>query len=408
MWDEIWTNVNLATMVPGGERYGAVTDGAIAVQDGAITWVGPTADLPAKPGDLAWSVVDGAGRWVTPGLIDCHTHIVHGGSRAGEFEMRLEGASYEEIARAGGGIVSTVKATRAASEQELLTSAKRRTHRLLAEGVTVMEVKSGYGLDLDTELKMLRVARKLALDLPVTVRTTFLGAHALPAEFKDRADDYIDFVCAEVLPAAAKEGLADAVDAFCEGIAFSPEQTARVFDTARELGLPVKLHADQLSDLGGAALAANYNALSADHLEYTSDAGIAAMAEAGTVAVVLPGAFYTLRETALPPMEGFRRHGVPIALATDSNPGSSPAVSLLLMLNMGCTLFRMTPEEALVGVTRNGAKALGLSSTHGTLEVGKQGDFVLWDIETPADLSYRIGDNPCKQVVRHGKTVLSV
>ncbi|WP_425407613.1 imidazolonepropionase [Hwanghaeella sp.] len=395
-------------MVPGGARYGAVADGAVAVDDGRIVWIGAASDLPKQPAELARRVEDGGGGWMTPGLIDCHTHIVHGGSRAGEFEMRLEGASYEEIARAGGGILSTVKATRAASEQELLASAMRRARRLLAEGVTVLEVKSGYGLDLDTELKMLRVARRLERELPVTVRTTFLGAHALPPDYKDRADAYIDFVCAEVLPAVAAEGLADAVDAFCEGIGFSPVQTARVFDTAAGLGLPVKLHADQLSDLGGAALAAGYSALSADHLEYTSDAGIAAMAEAGTVAVLLPGAFYFLREKTLPPLDGFRRHGVPIALATDNNPGSSPAVSLLLILNMACTLFRMTPEEALAGVTRNGAAALGLGEEYGTLEVGKRADFVLWDVETPADLSYRMGDNPCKQVVRHGKTVPTV
>lgn len=405
MWDEIWTNVNLATMVPGGERYGAVMDAAIAVEDGDIAWLGRVADLPEDPSGLAWSVVDGGGRWVTPGLIDCHTHIVHGGSRAGEFEMRLEGASYEEIARAGGGIVSTVKATRDASEQDLLAMAKRRVRRLLAEGVTVMEVKSGYGLDLETEVKMLRVARRLQKELPVTVRTTFLGAHALPPEYKGQADAYIDFVCTTVLPEIAREGLADAVDAFCEGIGFTPEQTARVFDKARALKLPVKLHADQLSDLGGAALAASYDGLSADHLEYTSEGGIEAMARAGTVAVLLPGAFYFLREKTLPPVDGFRRHGVPMALATDNNPGSSPALSLLMILNMACTLFRMTPEEALAGVTRNAAAALGLSRSHGTLEVGKQADLVVWEVETPADLSYRIGDNPCKEVVRNGKTV---
>lgn len=408
MWDEIWINVNLATMVPGGARYGAIENGAIAAADGEIVWVGRADDLPDEPGKLAWSVADGGGRWVTPGLIDCHTHIVHGGSRGAEFEMRLEGASYEEIARAGGGIVSTVNATRAASEQDLFTAARTRVRRLLAEGVTVLEVKSGYGLDVETELKMLRVARRLATELPVTVRTTFLGAHALPPEFKDRADAYIDLVCAEALPAAAQEGLVDAVDAFCEGIGFTPEQTARVFETARGLGLPVKLHADQLSDLGGAALAASFDALSADHLEYTSEAGIAAMAEAGTVAVLLPGAFYFLREKTLPPLDGFRRHGVPIALATDNNPGSSPALSLILMLNMACTLFRMTPEEALAGITRNAAAALGLSRHYGTLEVGKEADLVFWNIDSPADLSYRIGDNPCSEVVRHGKPVLSV
>jgi len=405
VWDSIWVNAHLATMLPDGEKYGAVPDGAIAVEHGRIAWTGKRADLSADPQTLARAVHDLEGGWVTPALIDCHTHLVYGGSRAGEFEMRLEGATYEEIARAGGGILSTVKATRSASEADLLAAALPRARRLLSEGVTVLEVKSGYGLDLETELKMLRVARALGDHLPLRVRTTFLGAHALPPEFADRPDAYIDLVCDVVLPKVAEEGLADAVDAFCEGIGFTPDQTARVFETARALGLPVKLHADQLSDLGGAALAAAHGALSADHLEYTSDAGVAAMAKAGTVAVLLPGAFYFLRETKLPPIQAFRDHGVGIALATDSNPGSSPAHSLLLMLNMACTLFRMTPEEALAGVTRHAAAALGVVGTHGSLEVGKAADFAVWRIDTPADLSYRIGDNPCTRVVIAGEIV---
>ncbi len=333
---------------------------------------------------------------------------MYGGHRAREFELRLQGASYEEIARAGGGIVSTVTRTREASEMELVNAASARLTHWLAEGATVLEIKSGYGLDLQTELRMLRVARLLGASAPVTVKTTFLGAHALPAEYKGRADDYIAFVVDEVLPAAAREGLADAVDAFCEGIGFSPAQTRRVFDAARALGLPVKLHADQLTDLGGAALAAEYGALSADHIEYSNEAGIAAMGRAGTVAVLLPGAFYFLREKQVPPVEALRRHRVPIALATDSNPGSSPLLSMLLTLNMGCTLFRLTPEEALAGVTRNGARALGLAATHGTLEPGRQADLAFWKVDTPAELAYAMGANPCVRVVRGGETVREV
>ncbi|MBX6323550.1 MAG: imidazolonepropionase [Rhodospirillaceae bacterium] len=389
-WDGLWLNGNLATMA-GPEPYGAVENGAIGVRDGRIVWVGPADALPGRPETLAAAVHDIGGRWATPGLIDCHTHIVFGGNRAGEFELRLKGASYEEIARAGGGIRSTVRLTRAAPEEELLAQAEARARALAAEGVTVVEVKSGYGLDTDTELKMLRVGRRLGERLPLRVVTTFLGAHAVPPEYEGRTDDYVAFVVEEALPAAARAGLADAVDAFCERIAFSPAQTARVFDAAARLSLPVKLHADQLSDLGGAALAARYKALSADHLEYAAEAGIAAMAAAGTVAVLLPAAWYFLREPQLPPIESLRRHGVPIAIATDCNPGSAPAVSLLLMLNMACTLFRLTPEEALAGVTRNAARALGLGGSHGTLEVGKAADFVLWDVAHPAELAYWIG-----------------
>lgn len=402
MWDDIWIGGDIATMAPDGPPYGAIHNGAVAVANGAIVWVGPAADLPGPPDSLARGVHDASGRWITPGLVDCHTHLVHGGNRAREFEMRLEGASYETIARTGGGILSTVAATRAASEQDLLTASAPRLAALAREGVATVEIKSGYGLDVETELKQLRVARRLGEIHGVTVRTTFLGAHALPPEFADKPDEYIDFVCAESLPAAARAGLVDAVDAFCESIAFSPAQTARVFDVATALGLPVKLHADQLSDLGGAALAARYNALSADHLEHTGPSGVRAMAEAGTVAVLLPGAFYTLRETQLPPVGLFREHGVPIAIATDCNPGSSPATSLLTMLNMACTLFRMTPEEALAGATRNAARALGMGDTHGVLAPGMVADLCLWNVAEPAELAYRIGFNPLSRTVRNG------
>jgi len=400
-WDALWIDARLATMAAAG--YGAVEDGALAISDGHIAWLGRRADLADRPERLARAVHEAGGRWITPGLIDCHTHIVYGGDRAGEFEQRLNGATYEEIARAGGGIRSTVAATRAASLDELVASARRRLRPLLAEGVTTIEVKSGYGLEREAEIKMLRAARALGTVEPVTVRTTFLGAHALPVEYAGRADAYIDQLCADALPAAASQGLVDAVDAFCETIGFTPAQTERMFEAAKQLGLPVKLHAEQLSDQGGAALAARHGALSADHLEHVSEAGVAAMAASGTVAVLLPGAFYFLRETKLPPIDLLRRHGVPIAIATDCNPGSSPATSLLLMLNMACTLFRMTPEEALAGVTRHAARALGLQASHGTLEPGKVADFVLWDVARPAELAYRIGFNPCAQVVRGGR-----
>ena len=405
MWDAIWLNGRLATLC-GGAPYGAIEDGAIAVAEGCIAWVGPRAELPGASGNqapesLAREVHDLEERWLTPGLIDCHTHLVYGGDRAAEFELRLKGASYAEIAQAGGGIVSTVAATRAAGEDDLLRAARPRLDALLAEGVTAVEIKSGYGLDLANELKQLRVARALGESRAVTVKTTFLGAHALPPEFAQRAEDYIDAVVA-MLPEVAASGLADALDAFCETIAFSPEQTARVFEAARACDLPVKLHADQLTDLGGAALAARFGALSADHLEYTSAAGVAAMAAAGTVAVILPGAFYVLRETQAPPVDALRAAGVPIALATDCNPGSAPVTSLLLMLNMGCTLFRLTPEEALAGVTRHAATALGLGATHGTLEPGKAADFAVWNIERPAELAYRIGFNPLAYAVKEG------
>ena len=402
MFDTLLVNANLATMRAGGAPYGAIRDGAIGITAGRIEWVGPRDDLSGAPEALATDVLDAERAWVTPGLVDCHTHLVYGGNRANEFEMRLNGASYEEIARAGGGIVSTVLTTREASDHELATTAAGRLKSLLSEGVTTVEIKSGYGLDLATELRMLRIARLLGDTAPVTVKTTFLGAHAVPAEFKGRADAYIDFVVNEVLPAVASAGLADAVDCFCENIGFTPEQTMRVFDAAKALGLPVKLHADQRTDTGGAALAAKYDALSADHIEYSNEAGIAAMAAAGTVGVLLPGAYYFLREDHLPDIAAMRRHGLDMALATDSNPGSSPLVSILLALNFGCTIFRLTPEEALAGVTRNGAKALGMGATHGTIEVGKVADLVLWKVDAPAELAYAMGANPCLRVLKSG------
>ena len=405
IWDSLWVDVDLATMQTN-EPYGVIRDGALGVRDGRIAWVGPRADLPDAPARLAAQVIEGGGRWMTPGLIDCHTHILFGGERSREFELRLEGASYEEIARAGGGIVSTVAATRAASEDELVTRATRRLKPFLAEGVTTVEVKSGYGLDLASELKMLRAARRLGECLPVSVRTSFLGAHAVPPEFKDRQADYVDLICREMLPAVARSGLADAVDGFCEGIAFSAAEMERIFATATGLGLRVKLHAEQLSDLGGATMAARFGALSADHLECLGEDGVAAMAAAGTVAVLLPGANYFLGETRRPPVAALRRAGVPLALASNCNPGSAPVLSLLLMLSMGCTLFRLTPEEALAGITREAARALGLAD-RGRLAPGLRADLALWDIESPAALSYWIGGNPCVGVVRDGELVKS-
>lgn len=396
-WDALWHNVHLATMTSG---YGEIRDGAIAVRDGRIAWVGPRAELPA--GYRATVEHDGEGCWLTPGLIDCHTHIVYAGNRSDEFEARLNGANYEDIAKRGGGIMSTVRATRAASEQDLYDASLPRVRNLLAEGVTTLEIKSGYGLDLDSERKMLRVARRFAEALPVRVKTTFLGAHALPPEFAGEADRYVDAVIEQMLPALAAEGLVDAVDAFCEKIGFSNEQTERIFQAAQRHGLPVKLHAEQLSDQGGAALTARYRGLSADHLEYLSAEGIAAMASGGTVAVLLPGAFYFLRETKLPPLQALRDASVPIAISTDCNPGTSPMTSLLLAMNMACTLFRMTPQEALAGVTLHAAKALGLQQEAGSLETGKVADFALWRIERPGDLAYAIGGNPCWYAVKDG------
>ncbi len=390
-------NAKFATMVSGGLSYGLIEKGAVAISDGLIQWVGPEKELPVEFAGLQEK--DLGGRLVTPALIDCHTHLVYGGSRATEFELRLKGASYEEISRSGGGILSTVTATRNASEEELFAQSLPRFDALLAEGVRTVEIKSGYGLDLETEIKMLRVARQLGKERNIRVKTSFLGAHAIPPEFAGKAEAYIDFVCEEVLPAVHEEKLADAVDGFCENIAFSPKQISMVFEKATSLGLPVKLHAEQLSNYGGAALAAKYGALSADHLEYLDEAGILAMAKSGTVAVVLPGAFYTLRETQLPPLNSLRKAGVPISIATDCNPGSSPLTSLLLCMNMACTLFRMTPEEALCGVTREAAQALGIGPEVGTIEVGKKAEFAVWNVEQPAELAYRIGCNPLEEMV---------
>ncbi|MEP5729912.1 MAG: imidazolonepropionase [Sulfitobacter sp.] len=398
--NRVFSQLSLATMGESEPVYGLIEDAAIVVMGGLIEWLGPVSKIPEQY--KALPETDLGRRVVTPGLIDCHTHIVHGGDRAAEFEMRLNGASYEEVARAGGGIMSTVNATRAASEEDLLADALRRVDVMISEGVTCIEVKSGYGLDLETELRMLRVARAIAKHRPIRVKTTFLGAHATPAEYAQRDDDYIDEVCIPALRAAHAEGLVDAVDGFCEGIAFQPDQIARVFDVAQELNLPVKLHAEQLSNLGGAKLAAGYGAMSADHIEYLDEDGVKAMKDAGTVAVILPGAFYTLRETQAPPIDLLRKHDVPMALATDMNPGSSPLNSLLLTLNMGCTLFRMTPEETLRGVTRNAARALGLKDS-GTLAVGMRADMVVWDIKHPAELSYRIGSNPLHSRIFGGR-----
>lgn len=394
-----FTNTTIATC-DGPRPYGLIDDGTVVVEGETIAWAGAKADLPERyahhePHDLG-------GRLLTPALIDCHTHIVHGGHRATEFEMRLEGASYEEVARAGGGIVSTVKATRAASADDLLATALPRVDALIAEGVSLIEVKSGYGLDRDTELAMLHAARSIESVRPVRVRTTFLGAHAVPKEYAGRADAYLDEVCLPTLEAAHDQGLVDAVDGFCEGIAFTPEQIARVFDKARALDIPVKLHAEQLSHLGGTALAARYGALSADHVEYANDDDARAMAESGTIAVLLPGAFYTIRETQVPPIDAFRQHGVPMALATDCNPGSSPLTSLLLVMNLACTLFRMTPAEALAGVTRHAARALGMSDT-GMIRSGLRADLAVWNVEQPAELAYRIGANPLHQRILGGR-----
>lgn len=400
MTTTLWRNARLATLapLPGGEPWGWIGHGALLTEGDTIRWVGGEAALPA--GLQAEREVDLGGALLTPGLVDCHTHLVYGGQRAREFELRLQGASYEQIARAGGGIRSTVAATRAAGDEALYAAARERALALMHEGVTTLEIKSGYGLSLEHEARCLRVARRLGRELPLTVRTTCLAAHALPPEFDGQPDAYIDAVCAW-LPVLHGEGLIDAVDAFCETIAFSPVQTRRVFDAAQALGLPVKLHAEQLSDSGGAALAASYGALSCDHLEWLSAEGIGAMAAAGTVAVLLPGAFYFLRETKLPPVRTLRDAGVPIAIASDHNPGSSPGLSLLLMLNMGCTFFRLTPEEALRGATVNAARALGLTD-RGMLQAGQRADFAAWDLEHPNELAYWFGRNPCRRVVAGG------
>ncbi|MCS6780289.1 MAG: imidazolonepropionase [Geminicoccaceae bacterium] len=378
-------------MAPHRPGLGAIEDGALATRDGRIAWVGPRAEAPAF---TARETIRGEGRWLTPGLIDCHTHLVWAGDRAAEFERRLEGATYEEIAREGGGILSTVRATRAASRAELVRAALPRLDALLADGITTVEVKSGYGLEPASEYRQLETAAALAAERPVRIEATFLGAHTLPPEFANDRAGYLRLLCETMIPEVARRRLASAVDAFCEQIAFTPEETRAVFEAARAHGLPVKLHADQLSDTGGAALAASFGALSADHLEYTNAEGVAAMARAGTVAVLLPGAFYTLRETQLPPVESFRRAAVPMAVATDCNPGTSPLLSLLLAMNMAATLFRLTVVECLLGVTRHAAKALGLADDRGTLEPGKRADLALWSIERPAELVYTIGGRP--------------
>lgn len=398
---KVWRNARLATFAEDRPGMGIVERGALALRDGRIAYAGTESELPRELSGA--EAIDCEGRWITPGLIDCHTHIVYAGNRANEFEMRLAGATYEQVTRAGGGIVSSVKSLRAASEARLVNESTPRLNALIAEGVTTIEIKSGYGLDLESEAKALRAARQLSQENQITVRTTFLGAHALPPEANGDKDAYIAKVVDEMLPAIASEGLADAVDGFCEGIAFSPDQIARVFDAAQRLGLRVKLHADQLSNLGGAALAAKHNALSADHLEYTDERGARAMAEAGTVAVLLPGAFYFIREMKRPPVDLFRQHGVHIALATDSNPGTSPLTSLLLTMNMGATLFSMTVEECLAGVTREAARALGMLDETGTLEAGKWADLAIWDIERPAELVYRMGFNPLHARIWRGQ-----
>ena len=400
--DTVWLNARLATLASSRPGLGIIESGAIAASQGRIVFAGPQNDLPA-----AWRngarVIDCEGRWITPALIDCHTHLVYGGDRAHEFELRLAGATYEEIAREGGGILSTVRATREASEDELLQSALRRLDALIAEGVGTVEVKSGYGLNLDAERKSLRAARRLAEQRNVTIRATFLGAHALPPEFADKRDAYVAYVADTMLPALANEGLIDAVDGFCERIAFTREEIARVFAAAKRAGLAVKLHADQLSNSGGAALAAEFGALSADHLEYAAEDGIAAMAKAGVVAVLLPGAYYVLKERQAPRVDLMRKHHVPIAVATDSNPGTSPMTSLLLALNMAATLFGLTVDECLAGATRNAARALGLAEETGTLEAGKWADLAIWDIERPAELVYRLGFNPLHARVWRGR-----
>jgi len=394
------TNAQLATMT-GPHPYGLQSDGSVVIVDETIVWAGLTSDLPQKHD--GHNAIDLGGALVTPGLIDCHTHLVHGGNRAREFEMRLEGASYEELARAGGGIISTVEATRDASFEDLVASALPRLDSLISEGVCTIEIKSGYGLDQDNELKMLRVARHLETLRPVRIKTSFLGAHAVPIEYVGRADDYITDICIPTLEAAFKEGLVDAVDGFCEGIAFYPQQIELVFKKAKELGLPVKLHAEQLSNIGGIQLVAKYGGLSADHIEYADDDDARALAQAGTIAVILPGAFYTLREKQSPPIQSLRTHAVPIALATDCNPGSSPLTSVLLTMNMACTLFRMTPEESLTGITTNAARALGLSDS-GKIAAGYRADLCVWDVKHPAELSYKIGYNPLKQRIFGGRT----
>ena len=399
--DLVIVNAHLATMV-GETPYGAIREGALGVKGDRIAWIGAMRDLPHDARDV--QTLDAGGRWLTPGLVDCHTHLVYAGNRANEFAARLEGSTYEQIAKAGGGIAATVRDTRATSSDNLIAQSLPRLVALAKEGVTTVEIKSGYGLDMANERKILKAARSLAAAVGVDVRTTLLAAHAVPPEYAGRTEDYVDLVCHEMIPVVAREQLADAVDAFCERIAFTPAQTRRVFEASRAHRLPVKLHADQLSDSGGAALAAEFGALSVDHLEYTNDSGVTAIARAGSVAVMLPGAFHVLRETQLPPITALRSQKVPMAVATDCNPGTSPVISLVLMLNFACTLFRLTPEEALAGVTKNAARALGLAD-RGTIAPGQRADLALWDIAEPAELAYMIGGNPCVGIVRAGAVV---
>ena len=405
-WDQLWIDVNVATMAPdSNEPYGAINNAAIAVKDGKIAWIGQRQDLPEFEA-LSTPIYKGNHHWITPGLIDAHTHLVFAGNRANEFEMRLNGASYQDISRQGGGILSTVKACREADEAQLFELGRQRLNALAKEGVTTVEIKSGYGLNTETEMKLLRVARELGKHHHIDIKTTFLGAHAIPAEYKQQGTDaYVDYVIDEMLPSVHQHQLADAVDVFCENIAFNLEQTKKVLVAAKKLGLDVKLHAEQLSNLGGSTLAAQLGTLSVDHIEYLDEAGVKALSQASTCAVLLPGAFYFLRETQQPPVDLLRKHRVPMVVASDFNPGSSPICSTLLMLNMACTLFRLTPEESLKGTTINAAKALGIDNTVGSIEVGKRADFCLWNIETPAELSYRYGVNPCLQVVKNGVVI---
>ena len=404
-WQTLFINVNLATMTDNSQSYAEINSAALAIAGGKIVWLGEQVTLPDYDTKNV-KVIDGKGGWLTPGLIDCHTHIVYGGSRANEFEMRLQGKSYEEIAQAGGGIISTVKATRLASEQVLFDAALPRLDALHKQGVTTVEIKSGYGLDTKTEVKMLNVAGKLSNALPVTVKRTFLGAHALPPEYKEKPEAYISLVCDEMIPLVAKQKLADSVDVFCEGVGFDLSQTEQVFEAAKQHGLSVKVHAEQLSNLGATELAATYNALSSDHIEFLDEAGIVAMKNSGMTAVLLPGAFYFLRETKLPPMELLRKHSVPMALATDANPGTSPIHNIQLMLNMGCTLFKLTPAEALAGVTCHAAKALNLSESKGQLATGFDADIALWNVTQPAELCYQFGVNPLVTLIQNGKQVI--